>query len=601
MENQVRELLHDRAEDIHLEPDIPQPVVRRARRRRLLNAAVAGTTALAVVAGAVVAFSALVNQRPDRLGATPTPPASVSALPPVVDLEGQVPAVWPETNLQDIQAAQEAAESGADTWRMDEEETAKRFAATVLGWEEAGAVVIGGEGDGPVIVRVLRGPDGDGIEGKVDLTMQRLAATGPHGVWSVLDARTEGLNVFAGSLTEDQECPFGPLVRGDSAFLCATLEGFPTEETLDAFVFVGDVVDLAELDGAPILIEDLASEDGGFRTGLTENMPPSSSVLLVLARDADGGVRGAHTERVTGGEPDPGAPWRGLWPQTTRAEAETAQEAADEGGEGYTWQLEVEGFLVRFGLQHLGWDEVSFDDSLDISDRDESGPLTIFMTNCTPPGNATFCTGDLAAQVTVERLLRRDHTGIWSVTGYEVDDVPHTGPSPTPLEAQEGLTDAVADMRQAIYDAAIAGNYDALESLINTEPLPGLEDGEGFAFSLGDVDDGRPVQERAVEYWRTYRGPQGQDLLDVMAALLTMDHSVTTVEGYTIYSWPFLVGMSPEEIRNITEEQRAQLERVYSQEDIDLIIETADVIPGYAGWRLGIDQEGRWIYFIAGD
>src|SRR5918992_6140916 len=86
MEDRVKVMLRDRAEDMRLEPEIPRPVVRRARRRRALNAAVAGTTALAVVAGAIVAVGLVMETRDSAPPAvSPTPDGSVepSPLPPI--------------------------------------------------------------------------------------------------------------------------------------------------------------------------------------------------------------------------------------------------------------------------------------------------------------------------------------------------------------------------------------------------------------------------------------------------------------------------------------------------------------------------------------
>ncbi len=105
--------------------------------------------------------------------------------------------------------------------------------------------------------------------------------------------------------------------------------------------------------------------------------------------------------------------WRGIWEYTTREDEEAAQAQVDEGH--MPWQTGAEAFLEAYATRQdgLGWNRVFFDESLDISDPDESGPLTIHLGDC-PRVEDRACPHE--ADVTIERLLRRDRTGIWSVT-----------------------------------------------------------------------------------------------------------------------------------------------------------------------------------------
>lgn len=121
--------------------------------------------------------------------------------------------------------------------------------------------------------------------------------------------------------------------------------------------------------------------------------------------------------------PSPAAPtWRGIWPQATRAEAEDAQAAADAGEHGAAWQVNVVEVLRRYARQELGFAEVHFDDTLDIAEDDSPGPYTVHVVSCEPRDLVEWppvCTeqGDHTySEITVERLLRADRTGIWSVT-----------------------------------------------------------------------------------------------------------------------------------------------------------------------------------------
>lgn len=105
--------------------------------------------------------------------------------------------------------------------------------------------------------------------------------------------------------------------------------------------------------------------------------------------------------------------WRGIWEYTTREAAEAAQAQVDEGH--MPWQTDAEAFLEAYATRSdgLDWDEAFFDETLDISEPDRSGPLTIHLGDC-PEVMDRACPHE--ADVTIERLLRRDRTGIWFVT-----------------------------------------------------------------------------------------------------------------------------------------------------------------------------------------
>lgn len=136
-------------------------------------------------------------------------------------------------------------------------------------------------------------------------------------------------------------------------------------------------------------------------------------------------LRAGMREQETGGTPTPTpvvGTWRGIWPQATRAEAEDAQAAADAGEPDAVWQLDVVATVRRFAQQQLDFPQVHFDESLDVAQEDSPGPSTIHVVSCEPRDTLEWpptCTerGDhVYATVTVERLLRSDRSGIWSVT-----------------------------------------------------------------------------------------------------------------------------------------------------------------------------------------
>lgn len=117
-----------------------------------------------------------------------------------------------------------------------------------------------------------------------------------------------------------------------------------------------------------------------------------------------------------------GQTWRGLWPQTTREEGVAAQAAADADEVDVVWQLDVVEVVQRYARQELGFAQVHFDESLDIAEEDSPGPFRIHVVSCEPRDAVEWppvCSeqGDHEySEVTVERLLRADRTGIWFVT-----------------------------------------------------------------------------------------------------------------------------------------------------------------------------------------
>jgi len=63
VENELKQLLRDRAEEMRLPPEIPRPVLRRARRHRRINGALAGVAAFAVIAVGIIGVRAALVHR----------------------------------------------------------------------------------------------------------------------------------------------------------------------------------------------------------------------------------------------------------------------------------------------------------------------------------------------------------------------------------------------------------------------------------------------------------------------------------------------------------------------------------------------------------
>lgn len=156
----------------------------------------------------------------------------------------------------------------------------------------------------------------------------------------------------------------------------------------------------------------------------------SGAVALLVAAAGTTMVFAAFGPGLRDAQPASQASWEGYWPQDSEKDAEAAQAAADAGDPAYTWQLDGKAVLGRFATQHLGWTRMYFIDvqnseevsgelgRLDpesvLDDVEASGPFRFLISECNPEGSGQVgCPG---AYVSIERLLRQDNTGIWSVT-----------------------------------------------------------------------------------------------------------------------------------------------------------------------------------------
>jgi hypothetical protein len=179
----------------------------------------------------------------------------------------------------------------------------------------------------------------------------------------------------------------------------------------------------------------------------------------------------------------------------------------------------------------------------------------------TPDGRATLL-------LTMPDAIRASLGAVMVAVPTPVDDSgPHEGPN------LEGVPPDVAVTAQLIYDAALAGDVDALAPLL---------DPNTFAYNFDDGSDPIPA-------WRA-----DPSVLDPMAAVLELPAAEPrTIQGYgTLTIWPYLIDT---DFDALTERERADLESLgYSENDIQLMIEGGN---GYQGPRLAIDQSGLWRSF----
>ena len=115
-------MLRDKAEEIHLDEQVPPTLRKRARRRRAGTTIVAALVVLGVAAGATQAMRFALELRSSR--------------DPHLRLAGSgtsVGTIWPASEAE-LEAARQAAADGRETFWLDPEATARMFGVRVLGW-----------------------------------------------------------------------------------------------------------------------------------------------------------------------------------------------------------------------------------------------------------------------------------------------------------------------------------------------------------------------------------------------------------------------------------------------------------------------------------
>lgn len=145
------------------------------------------------------------------------------------------------------------------------------------------------------------------------------------------------------------------------------------------------------------------------------------------------------------------------------------------------------------------------------------------------------------------------------------------------LPAQPELPAAVETKRVAIAQAAAARDYEALDRLL---PRTG-----GFEYTFGG-----PVAGGPTAYWRRLEATTEEAPLETLVAVLALPH--TTVRG--IYVWPFAFDRDPEQL---TDEELELLSTFATPREIQGWREFG----GYIGYRAGIEPDGDWIFYVAGD
>jgi hypothetical protein len=139
-----------------------------------------------------------------------------------------------------------------------------------------------------------------------------------------------------------------------------------------------------------------------------------------------------------------------------------------------------------------------------------------------------------------------------------------------------GVPAAVEETRAAIQAAAEARDF---------ERLAGLVSPDGFEYTFGG-----PVEGGPAAYWRQLEQKTPERPLETLAEILRMPYTLS----FGHYVWPFAYDKEP---RELTAYERELLAPIADAETIQGWIRFG----GYLGWRAGIEPDGDWVFYVAGD
>jgi hypothetical protein len=178
----LRTLLRDRADEVQVDPRIPERVLRRARRRRVATGLVAGAVAVGAVAGMVVGARVLVRET-----------AEPREVRPAATPGGSYPFIYPSTpeELETTQA--EVAQGSMPMW-TEPGGAAILFAVDVMGWE-MDDVEVDVQGD-TATIRNPSLPEASRFEGGLPTTLHLLEVPGSDPpIYAVLAAVADAIGV----------------------------------------------------------------------------------------------------------------------------------------------------------------------------------------------------------------------------------------------------------------------------------------------------------------------------------------------------------------------------------------------------------------------
>lgn len=164
---------------------------------------------------------------------------------------------------------------------------------------------------------------------------------------------------------------------------------------------------------------------------------------------------------------------------------------------------------------------------------------------------------------------------VWLVRGGDNSPArPDVGTGAVP--AQDSLPEAVEEKRQAIAQAAKERDYEKLAALASKE---------SFNYSFGG-----PYEGGFAEYLKLEEKNTGVDIFDRITKILSMPY----YKQENVYAWPNIFGVNA---ADWSEDDLAALREIATDKEI----ESYKTNGSYLGWRIGIREDGEWLFFVAGD
>lgn len=144
---------------------------------------------------------------------------------------------------------------------------------------------------------------------------------------------------------------------------------------------------------------------------------------------------------------------------------------------------------------------------------------------------------------------------------------------------EDNLPEPVQEMRQAIMDAAVTGDLEAMRIPIELNELaPTISEG--------------PIVD-AIRYWQKNSSDgTGREILAILLDLLDTGYvRVMTGGESAMYIWPYFAETS---LKDLTPTQQVELYRVASPADVRRMRKQGR----YTGYRIGIGEDGVWHDFV---
>jgi hypothetical protein len=133
-----------------------------------------------------------------------------------------------------------------------------------------------------------------------------------------------------------------------------------------------------------------------------------------------------------------------------------------------------------------------------------------------------------------------------------------------------GLPERVAETHAGLLQAAESGDYEALRPFIPDQ----------FSYTFGG-----PVEGGPIAYWQLVERESDERPIEILARILRLPYTLSN----GTYVWPFAYDKQPEDLT------------AHERELLGEFAEHFGAGSGYLGWRAGIEPDGTWSFFIAGD